>query len=82
MFCDNKLVVKNKSVPESVLKKIHNALCYHRVKEDYKEGTILVGWTPGYFNMSDLPTNTIMGGNISNGIVENIFNNKATALKK
>ena len=31
-YCDNKSVVTNSSVPASVLKKRHNAICYHRVK--------------------------------------------------
>jgi hypothetical protein len=33
MFGDNMSVVKNSSVPSSVLKKNHNAIAYHRVRE-------------------------------------------------
>jgi hypothetical protein len=32
-FCDNKLVVKSTVRPESMLKKKHNAIAYHRVRE-------------------------------------------------
>ena len=33
MFCDNESVVKNGTRPESVLKKKHCAIAYHRVCE-------------------------------------------------
>ena len=32
-FCDNKSVVMNATVPTSTLKKKHNSIVYHRVKE-------------------------------------------------
>ena len=31
LYCDNKSVVTNSSVPASVLNKRHNGICYHRV---------------------------------------------------
>ncbi len=33
VFCDNKSVVTNSSVPASVLNKRHNPICFHRVRE-------------------------------------------------
>ena len=33
VFCDNKSVVTNSSVPSSALNKRHNAICYHKVRE-------------------------------------------------
>ena len=33
VFCDNQLVVKNSSIPTSILKKRYNAIFYHRVRE-------------------------------------------------
>ena len=33
IFCDNQGVVKNTSIPESVLSKKHNAITYHAVRE-------------------------------------------------
>jgi hypothetical protein len=33
VFCDNKSVVTNSTVPTSTLKKKHNSIAYHRVKE-------------------------------------------------
>jgi hypothetical protein len=42
VYCDNKLVVTNASVPTSVLNKRHNAICYHRVREAQAAGIINV----------------------------------------
>ena len=36
VFCDNKSVVTNASVPSSVLNKWHNSICYHRVREAHE----------------------------------------------
>ena len=43
VFCDNKSVVTNSSVPTSMLNKKHNSICYHRVREAHTAGTIRVG---------------------------------------
>ena len=47
VFCDNKSVVTNSSIPSSVLNKKHNSICYHRVREAQAAGTIRVGWIQG-----------------------------------
>ena len=64
IFCDKNYVVKNGSVPNSMLNKSHNAICYHHLQESQVAGKILVGWIPGERNLLDLFTNTIMSGNI------------------
>lgn len=33
IFCDSKLVVTSSTIPDSTLKKKHNAIAYHRVQE-------------------------------------------------
>lgn len=80
IFCDNKSVVNNASVPASVLNKRHNAICYHRVREAQAADIIRVGWIPGEFNLADLFTKTTMPANMKNGLVQNIFCNKATEI--
>jgi hypothetical protein len=40
VFCDNQGVVCNSSMPESLLNKKHNAICYHHVQEACAAGTI------------------------------------------
>jgi len=48
VFCDNDTVVKQTTKPESVLKKKHNAIAYHRVE-------------PGQSNLADLLTKSLPG---------------------
>ena len=33
IFCDNKSVVTNASVPTSMMNKRHSAICYHKVRD-------------------------------------------------
>jgi len=42
VFNDNQSVVHNTTKPESTLKKKHNAIAYHRVREAVASGTIIV----------------------------------------
>ena len=80
VYCDNKSVVTNATVPASVLNKRHNAICYHRVREAQAAGIIYVSWIPGQENLADLFTKTTMSGNVRNDMVESIFCNKASPL--
>ena len=68
VYCDNKSVVKNSSVPVSVLNKIHNAICYNRVIESQASGTFMVGWISGKYNLVDLSTKNTMTGNMRHGM--------------
>jgi hypothetical protein len=81
VFCDNKSVVTNATVPSSVLNKRHNAICYHRVREAQAAGTIRVAWIPGTENLADLFTKTTLNGNVKNDIVETIFCNEAVVIQ-
>jgi hypothetical protein len=54
VFCDNQSVVKNMTVPESVLKKWHNAIVYQCAHEAQAAGFIRVAWENGETNIADL----------------------------
>ena len=57
-FCYNKLVVMNPIIPTYNLKKIHNAICYHQVREAQAYGIIQVGWIEDIRNLDDSFTKT------------------------
>ena len=82
VYCENKSVVTNSSVPASVLNKIHNTILYHRVREAQAAVTWRVRWIPGEYNLADLLTNTKMKENTRHGMVESIFYNKAVTVRE
>ena len=43
VFCDNNGVVKNTTIPESVLAKKHNAINYHAIREAVAAKILRVG---------------------------------------
>ena len=53
-FCDNAGVVKNVSIPESVLHKRHNAINYHIIRESVAAEIMQVGKEDTKTNLSDL----------------------------
>jgi hypothetical protein len=61
VFCDNRGVVKNASIPESTLMKKHNAINYHAVREAAAAGILRVGKEDGETNIADLMTKVIRG---------------------
>jgi hypothetical protein len=54
VFCDNRGVVKNTSLPESTLTKKHNAINYHAVREAVAADILRVGKEDGQTNLADL----------------------------
>jgi hypothetical protein len=60
VLCDNQGVVKNASIPESVLSKKHNTINYHAVREAVAAGIIQVGKEDGTTNIADLFTKPLM----------------------
>jgi hypothetical protein len=60
-FCDNESVVKSSVRPESTLKKKHNAIAYHRVREAQAADIIRVAWEPTDSNLADLLTKVLPG---------------------
>ena len=61
VFCDNESVFKNASLPESTLKKKHNAVAYHRTREAQAASIVRLAWESGSTNIADLLTK-ILGG--------------------
>jgi len=61
IFCDNKSVVTSCSVPSSTLKKKHNALAYHRIRECVAAGIIHIYHIEGKENVADILTKPVDG---------------------
>jgi hypothetical protein len=55
-YCDNAGVVKNVSVPQSVLHKRHNAINYHIIRETVAAKIMVVGKEDSQTNLADLLT--------------------------
>ena len=53
---DNEAVVKNTTLPSSSLKKKHNAVAYHKVREAVAAEIVLVAKVKGQYNRADLMT--------------------------
>ena len=53
VFCDNNAVVKNTSIPESVLQKKHNAINYHIIREAVAAGILRIGKEDTETNIAD-----------------------------
>ena len=56
VFCDNKAVYKNTVMPESVLRKKHHSISYHRCREAVAAGTIQVDKEGTKKNLADVFT--------------------------
>jgi hypothetical protein len=61
VFCDNQSVVTNSTVPESTLKKKHNAIAYHRVRESVAAGAIRIAYVQSKSNNADMLTKPLPG---------------------
>jgi hypothetical protein len=56
VFCDNQSVVPNSTVPTSQLKKKHNSIAYHRVRESVAAKVIRIAKVDSKENLADLLT--------------------------
>jgi hypothetical protein len=61
VYCDNNSVVINSSKPESTLKKKHNAIAYHKVRESIDQGTIRIAKEDGGTKLADVLTKPLPG---------------------
>ena len=56
LFVDNEAVVKNTTLPSSTLKKKHNAVAYHKVREAVAAGIIKVAHIRSENNIANILT--------------------------
>jgi hypothetical protein len=61
VFCDNQSVVTNATIPESTLKRKHNSIAYHRVREAAAAGTIRIAKEEHQSNIADMLTKPVSG---------------------
>jgi len=61
VFCDNRSVVTNATVPTSTLKKKHNSIAYHRVREAVAAGILRTTKVHTSENLADLLTKPLAG---------------------
>jgi hypothetical protein len=54
-------VVTSSTIPSSVLKKKHNAISYHKVRECIASGTMRLAHEPTGSNLSDMLTKCLSG---------------------
>jgi hypothetical protein len=61
VFCDNQSVVTNATKPESTLKRKHNSIAYHRVREAAAANTIRIAKEAHESNIADMLTKPVSG---------------------
>ena len=59
IYCDNEAVCNSARTPGSTLKKKHNSIAFHRVREFIASGAGRVAWEATLSNLSDLFTKTM-----------------------
>ncbi len=64
VLCDNQSVVTNSTLPSSTIKKKHNAICYHRVREAVAAKTIRIAHIPTDQNLADMLTKPLGGSKL------------------
>jgi hypothetical protein len=70
VYCDNEAVYKNASRPESVLRKKHHSIAYHRCREAVAAGTVRLAKEHTDTNLADLFTK-VMAEMKREGILDN-----------
>ena len=61
VFCDNEAVYRNTAMVESKLKRKHNSICFHLVREAVAAGKMVVLKVDGKENLADLLTKSVPG---------------------
>jgi len=71
-FCDNASVLTNSTDLASTLKKKHNSIAYHKIREAVAAGTIRIAWVDSEKNLADLLTKPLTGSKL-HGLCEKIL---------
>ena len=61
VFCDNQSVVTNSTIPSSMLKKKHNAISYHKVRESIAASILRIAKEHTSTNLADILTKPLAG---------------------
>ncbi len=64
VFCDNKLVVTNATIFMSTLKKKHNSIAYHRVREAIASGILCIAKVHSSENLANLLSKPLSGSQL------------------
>ena len=64
IFGDNDSVITNATIPSSTLKKKHNAICYHRVREAVAARTVRIAYITTGQNLADMFTKPLGGAKL------------------
>ena len=59
IFCDNKSVYNNSSFAESQLKKKHQSICFHTIRECAAANILFVHWVELKYNLADILTKAL-----------------------
>ena len=59
MFIDNESMFKNSTIPESVNKKRHTSISYHRLREAVAANWLRIAHVPGNKNLADFLTKCV-----------------------
>jgi len=73
MLGDNMSVVLNTTIPSSQLKKKHNAIAYHRVREAIAGKIIKFAHIPGVDNVADIMTKPLTNDVFQKLMRENLY---------
>jgi hypothetical protein len=68
VFCDNKSVMTNTTIPTSTLKKKHYSIAYHHVREAVAAGILHITKVHTSENLADLLTKALSGINLKASI--------------
>ena len=80
MVGDNMSVILKTTIPSSMLKKKHNALAYHKVRENIAAKTISFAHVPSTANMADVLTKPFNSELFHTLLKEYLFRNAKTAI--